>query len=297
LPKMKLLVLLSLALLSLAAVPADKITSLPGWQGVGTCAGGNMAERGDSMRIVTNFYYGHALISQQLYAQIIAACGDFSAPDVKCDNALIQMENAIGTFDVYNIYDECGTDTVTGAGPKLLDYFVKLGPGQPYVLKKFAKNPVETEGFESLGGALNDYPCGAETVMDTYLAQPSVIAALHVQTGGRQVYTKTAQNLLPLYKQLVTKFRVLIYSGDADSCVPYYGTEEWTYALGYNVTQAWRPWTCQYQTGHLGTAGYVTAFQSNWHFLTVKGAGHMVPQFQPAAGFAMIQRYLSNSNF
>ena len=28
-------------------------------------------------------------------------------------------------------------------------------------------------------------------------------------------------------------------------------------------------------------AGYVTTYEQNFNFVTVKGAGHMVPQFRP----------------
>ena len=73
-----------------------------------------------------------------------------------------------------------------------------------------------------------------------------------------------------------------IYSGDADGCVPYVGTEEWTRELGFQQLEAWRPWlsgtnhneTCQ----NCVTAGYVTTYSAgpshNFTFLTIKGAGH-----------------------
>ena len=39
-------------------------------------------------------------------------------------------------------------------------------------------------------------------------------------------YKETAMNLLPLYEELIAKYRILIYSGDVDACVPYWGSEE-----------------------------------------------------------------------
>ncbi len=39
-------------------------------------------------------------------------------------------------------------------------------------------------------------------------------------------YKSTATSLLPLYAELIAKYRVLIYSGDADGCVPYWGSEQ-----------------------------------------------------------------------
>ena len=69
--------------------------------------------------------------------------------------------------------------------------------------------------------AVNDYVCGSMTAMNVWLAQPSVMAALHVtkQTVGMK-YTKTADNLLPLYKQLMSSYQMLIYSGDVDGEPP-----------------------------------------------------------------------------
>lgn len=76
--------------------------------------------------------------------------------------------------------------------------------------------------------------------MDAWLADSSVIAALHVKksTPG-MTYKKTATDLLPLYKSLIDKYQVLIYSGDTDGCVPYVGTEVWTRGLNYTVTNDW----------------------------------------------------------
>ena len=43
-----------------------------------------------------------------------------------------------------------------------------------------------------------------------------------------------------LYKTLASKYRLLIYSGDSDGCVPFVGTEEWTSGLGFAQTEPWR---------------------------------------------------------
>ena len=93
-------------------------------------------------------------------------------------------------------------------------------------------------------------------------------------------------DLRPLYKQLAQKYRLLIYSGDADGCVPYVGTQEWTEQLGFEQIEAWRPWlagTAANASKRDVTAGYVTTYsagpQHNFTFLTIKGAGHVSDQW------------------
>merc|ERR1712007_74401 len=49
-----------------------------------------------------------------------------------------------------------------------------------------------------------------------------------------------------LYPVLSKKLRILIYNGDADTCVPYNGNEEWITDLEdkgvFKQSSPWRPW-------------------------------------------------------
>ena len=47
-------------------------------------------------------------------------------------------------------------------------------------------------------------------------------------------------------------------------------------------------------------AGYVTTYNAGTHnftFLTVHGAGHLVPQHKPVQALAMLKRFLANQPF
>lgn len=96
-----------------------------------------------------------------------------------------------------------------------------------------------------------------------------------------------------VYPELIrNSLRVMIFNGDVDLCVPYNGNAHWTSVFGevLGVVEEWRPWLVDKQV-----AGYVTTYKSNFTFATVKGAGHMVPEFQPAAGKALAQRFIANT--
>eukprot|EP00047_Mylnosiga_fluctuans_P004225 m.233340 g.233340 ORF g.233340 m.233340 type:complete len:470 (-) comp12496_c0_seq1:46-1455(-) len=260
---------------------------------VGTCAFST-----DASRISFHFYSGHAMIPQTLATEIVTACGNFTAPlSVKCDGLLAQMEAVIGNFDIYNIYDDCGDDTFSQQELR------RLLANRTVVVDSERQAHRHHPQLARVGGALNDYKCGSENAMDTYLADPAVVAALHVKTGvSGMTYRKTVDDLRPLYLELVQKYRTLIYSGDVDACVPYYGSEEWTRELGLTLKSTWRPWksgSFDKPTTTNIKAGYVMTYEVpnqsfDFTFLTVNGAGHMVPQHRPVRALAMITSFFNN---
>jgi carboxypeptidase C (cathepsin A) len=101
-------------------------------------------------------------------------------------------------------------------------------------------------------------------------------------------------NLLPLYSSLMKKYRILIYSGDVDACVPTWGTVDWIDSLNLTVTAPWKPWLAPHLDGtRAQRAGYVKAYAHNFTFATVQGAGHMVPTYKPHFALTMISKWLA----
>lgn len=196
---------------------------------------------------------------------------------------------------VYNIYDECGQDERRRLSERKSLSEVRAALAQPTVSVETAQSFSRNAGY---GQALNDYTCGAETAMDAWLSNEEVVAALHVKanTPGMQ-YKKTATTLLPLYKNLIEKHQILIYSGDTDGCVPYVGTEKWTRGLNFTVVDDWHQWLAKPDQVHaLHKAGYAVTFDK-FQFITINGAGHMVPQFQPGFSLSMFKKFLANEKF
>ena len=80
--------------------------------------------------------------------------------------------------------------------------------------------------------------CGArQEAQPIWNALPAAAAAMHMQpyTGNHLSYSVTrtgpGSDLRPLYKTLAQKYRLLIFSGDSDGCVPFTGSAEWTAGL------------------------------------------------------------------
>ena len=178
---------------------------------VGTCAFSSP----EAQQISSDFYFGHGLYSQTLHDEIEETCGDFARLTPKCLNSLSKMESQVGQFNVYNIYDLCGNDqrrrlSEGAEAPKRKSFReVRAALGSRTVEVSTADSFKVSAGY---GQALNDYQCGAETAMDAWLAEPAVIDALHVKanTVGMK-YTKTADDLRPLYSSLIDQYQMLMY--------------------------------------------------------------------------------------
>jgi len=70
---------------------------------------------------------------------------------------------------------------------------------------------------------------------------------------------------------LKDKYRILKYSGDNDGAVPTLGSMRWIEALNWKITSNWTTWDVEdYSGGYYEERGKFT-------FMTVHGAGHMVP--------------------
>lgn len=94
-----------------------------------------------------------------------------------------------------------------------------------------------------------------------------------------------------IYPELRNKYKLMFYSGDTDGAVPTYGTKQWIKELGWDVVEPWRQWLTN------GTpSGYVEKYDG-LDFVTVKGVGHMAPQWARQAVTEMMSAYIHDEDF
>jgi hypothetical protein len=228
----------------------------------------------------------------------VAQWGTYAAPaSKKCADLLEDpvrpvLREAGDTYDMgggYFLYDTCGEDLLA-IDPKThkpraveeheytVDHLIRRSTQRHLQRETTAADTANAQAsvYKSVdpqGEFANDqgtYACGQERASLVWLNLESVRTAIHVQTfaeSGRKFdfstglhYEFTAHSLLDLYaKTLVPNVRIMQYSGDADPCVPYVGTERWIASLGLDVSVPWRPW--QNPNGN-GVAGYVTTYKA-----------------------------------
>ncbi len=106
-------------------------------------------------------------------------------------------------------------------------------------------------------------------------------------------YSSTEQNLMPFHAHVAldTELRALIYNGDSDSCSLSSGVmQNWTASLGLKEVEAWRPWTMD---GGIEMGGYVTRYQGHFDVVSIRGAGHLVPLYEPGPAFTLISSWVA----
>mmetsp|Transcript_23588 Transcript_23588/g.67441 ORF Transcript_23588/g.67441 Transcript_23588/m.67441 type:complete len:465 (-) Transcript_23588:86-1480(-) len=234
------------------------------------------------LRYKIEFFLRTPFLNSTLRSSIRRAC-DLSTASMtpECERLVKVMFSTIGHVNGYNVYHSCidGNDEC------------------PCFDEDRLRAPLEA----SMGGHSS---CGDESLRtDGYLNDPSVLAAAHMvkqpyawsACKGNQIsYTETRRNLpRDTYPFLIRNIKVTIYNGDSDVSIPYTGDEAWTQAMGYAVKAPWHAWTY----GGDQVAGYATVYEHDFAFVTVKGAGHLMPEDAPEQGFELIRRVLSLEGF
>ncbi|KAK4801838.1 hypothetical protein SAY86_000041 [Trapa natans] len=246
------------------------------------------------------FAFGMALISSDMFQDCQATCHGkyYDPPTQTCHQNLMRVYNALEGLNIYNILEPCYTYASAEEGNGKA-----IGPSSFMGVhgKGNLVRPSGRDGRVPLDANLEDtyhVPCINDDLATAWLNDEAVRKAIHAapsSVAGRWMicayrvdYTHETDTLLPYHKNLTSKgYRALIYSGDHDLAVPYTGTEAWTRSMGYKMVEQWRSWWSNKQV-----AGYLQAYEKNLTFLTVKGAGHMVPQYKPRESLDFYTRWL-----
>ncbi|KAM9366867.1 lysosomal protective protein [Symphorus nematophorus] len=145
-------------------------------------------------------------------------------------------------------------------------------------------------------------PCINSTAQMNWLNRGDVRKALHIPDTlppwdlcsddvGEQ-YTNLYPTVKDVYLKLLSVgLRALVYNGDTDMACNFLGDQWFVEDLGFKATTKYQIWIHDDQI-----AGFYQQF-GNLTFLTVKGAGHMVPQWAPGPAFHMFQSFITNGSY
>ena len=247
----------------------------------------------------------HALTSPALYEGAMKACAGDTArcfwprPGVECpEPCLTAVAKAVinamdGSIDQYDIYE----DVCTEGRQRLATQVSRLVQERHRQIARRAGMGA-TVISPIFGTCADVYTAG-------YLNLPEVQKAIHVvpetipkgrwqMCGLHDLYEFNYESVLPLYRRWVQdqQLKILVYSGDTDFIVNFLGTENWVSALNLPVKSPWRRW----HGSDRQVAGYYEEYVG-LTFLTVKGAGHMVPKDRPRHALDMFSSFLRGRQY
>jgi carboxypeptidase C (cathepsin A) len=248
----------------------------------------------DTTPALIDFAYTHALYSPELRQKYITQC--VTQPDADCYKIFFKIQNEVSKVNIYDIYRTCwkpDSENLMGINKRSSFNYT------PWLFSNFRQKKndnflayLEEEQLSTTP------PCVDSKGPDSFFNRMDVKIALNVRTdltwsmcsdevGNR--YKTSDKASVHLYPGLIEAgLKILIYSGDTDAAVPVNGTQKWISNLNLPIISAWRAW----KTDDLNNvAGYRTIYKG-LTFVTVKGTGHMVPQWKPKEAFHMLNCFL-----
>ncbi|XP_058670572.1 lysosomal protective protein [Ammospiza nelsoni] len=262
------------------------------------------------------FAYYHGLLGTELWKDLQAYCcseGKCNFHDNSNLNCTLKMGEMIqiveeSGLNIYNLYAPCDGG-VPGSMRYEGDYLITHDLGNSFIRmplrfswrQNLFRMPVARKKVRM------DPPCTNSTAPSMYLNSPEVRKALHISPEApewqvcsfevNRSYKRLYMQMNEVYLKLLgaTKYRILVYNGDVDMACNFLGDEWFVDSLCQKVQVARRPWLYT-ENGENQIGGFVKEF-TNIAFLTVKGAGHMVPTDRPLAAFTMFCRFIKNQPY
>ena len=143
-------------------------------------------------------------------------------------------------------------------------------------------------------------PCADRRGALLWLSRDEVRRAIHAQPVVKVPWQPCSDildysidlpiDIVPIHQTLhQAGVRALVYSGDHDFVIPFSGTRDWVYKrMSLETIDPYSSWLIDGQV-----AGFRTKFKGDFTFATIKGAGHMTPQTNPAESLELLGRFLN----
>ena len=255
----------------------------------------------------------HALTSQSLFEKAKEVCNEDYArcfwprPDVECPPECQEAVQAAtrdatdGSIDIYDIYENVCLDHEARRETQITTL---LGHRRESLRHYYYSN-ADKMSSRSLQTVISPvFPTCIDDYTSKYLNDPLVQAAIHVRPEtvpnglwsdcGNVQYDFNYESELANYKEWSSlgDLQILIYNGDADYILSHMGNSAWI-NQGLNLTKQ-REWT-KWLGSDGQVAGYFETYKTGglpFTFLTVKGAGHMVPKDRPRHALDMLEQFL-----
>ena len=216
----------------------------------------------------------------------------------KCNEIRKKIKNNLDGSDIYGIYRLCPKAEKIEANDPL--YYNSQYTYKKTIMQKLKRKILNYNKNKNLKSDEEDeisiWPagCGEDLFFDKFLNDEKIKSKLQVdssihwtQCAGINYELGESFNF---YNETIIKhpdLRVWFFSGTDDGVLSTLGTMRWINKLNFHVE---KPWTQYYVGKQVG--GYAQKYKEGLVIVTVKGAGHMVPQDQREAAYKMYSSFI-----
>ncbi|KAK7291728.1 hypothetical protein RIF29_07102 [Crotalaria pallida] len=209
------------------------------------------------------YAWSHAVISDQQYDKAKQVC-DFKKSEwsEECNQAMNEVFQDYREIDIYNIYaPSCRLNSTSSSMTIAYD---TTSYGHESLTKNYRVGRMRIFGGYD--------PCYS-TYAEEYFNRIDIQSSLHanIEGGNANVTWK-------------------VCNGDADGRVPVIGTRYCIEALGLPLKSSWRTWYHDNQVG-----GRIVEYEGIT-YVTVRGAGHLVPLNKPSEALSVIHSFLTGDH-
>ena len=261
----------------------------------------------DTTYAMIDFAFTHHLTSYELRLDYNKFC-IMDYDDNKCEEVLEEIDALIENINIYDYLRKCEMPTTEdGEINYYSSYFLKspwsfrnLEKKQKMMKSKPKFKPNNKENNKKL--RLSP-PCISDEAMMNYFNRDDVKAALHVKMDKEWElcsgevnarYKRLDKGSIWTYPTIISSgIRVLIFNGDTDMSVPFNGNQAWVNNLKLEIEKPWRQWRAFGDQENV--SGYVIDYKG-LTFCTIKGTGHMAPQWKPKEAYYMFSKFLNNES-
>lgn len=257
------------------------------------------------------FAYGHGIIDEKVWNNLELQCcrGCIDGCDLTkltgaCANQVDEIFEFLwfGGLNPYDLYRKC--DPNPGVNSIKMDA-IKNG-----MVPNFIKERRKSSAYKARKTLLDkilpphrfgaSVPCLNDTDVTTFMNSPALRKALHIpeHLGHWDIcsddittkYQKQYTDVAPFVKKIIdAHVRVLLYYGDTDMACNFMMGQQFSANLGLKRSVGKQPWKFDNQI-----AGFKTLYHNQLTFLTIRGAGHMAPQWRAPEMDHAIRQFVLN---
>ena len=217
----------------------------------------------------------------------------------RCNEIRNEIRNNLDGSDIYGIYRICPKGKQINENNPL--YYNSQHTYRKTIMEKLKRNVLKNKKLklnlqEDLEEEIDIWPegCAEDLFFDKFLNDEKVKNKLKVDSSI--LWTQCAGINYELgqsfnfYNETLLKFpdlRVWVFSGTEDGVLSTLGTMRWINKLNFDVEKDWTQYYVGKQVG-----GFAKKYKEGLVIVTVKGAGHMVPQDQREAAYKMYSSFI-----